>query len=427
MSRGAGRALADLVWSLLRVNRPTVPVGVGRGDGVRLSDSPPLWHLADAIDGGQELVAADLLRRELRFVAAPDPTGWLRDTCRGNPPPTPDSVPLRVLTWNLALLDVLVAGRPYRQSPWVRERREGVFARLLSSGADIVLLQELWHAPEIQALGERAPAAGYRLCCPPRRHVDGLAVLLREEVLAGEPEVEVHAYGHQDRLEALDLPRKDRIHRSWLRVGFVHPALGPLSVFDTHLQAYPHAWKHRLHQSRALGLAVARRPADELVLVGGDLNAGAFYGRQAWRRPGGGIDSAWWHDALSLPALHHYGGLVDLAIRGRPLAEADLEVRLGRALDNDPEAALRGGLGCSEEHLRAYTATDCNRLYHRQYAGTEQPARLDHLLARDPAGRIHVAGSRHRFTERDLDVGGEQVEASDHYGVEVDLAVAPPT
>ena len=421
----AGRTLSGLLWSLLRVNRPTVPVGAGAGDGVPLSDSPTLWHLADAIDGGASLVTADLLRRSLRFVSAPDPSAWLVETHRANPAAAPAAVPLRVLTWNVALLDVHVAGRPYRQSPWVQQRREAVFDRVLGADADVVLLQELWHRPEIQRLDHRARAAGYHLLCPPRRQVDGLAILLRQGTFLGTPEVELHAYGHQDRLEALLLPRKDHILRSWMRVGFEHPRLGRVSVFDTHMQAYPHAWKHRLHQSRALGLEVARRPADELVLVGGDLNAGAFYGRQSWRRPDGSIDSAWWHDAISLPALHHYGGLSDLAIRGRPAQDVDLEVRLGRAVDNDPVAAARQGLGCTAEHLRAYTATDCNLLYHRQYAGTEQPARLDHLLARDPTGRVHVAHSRHRFTERDVEVGGERIEASDHYAVEVDLRVAP--
>ena len=424
MKEPAGGALARLLWSLLRVQRPSVPLGAGEGDLDLLGASPPLRHLAAALEGGEGLAVADLLRRRLDFVAAPDPTDWLRQVCRDNPAPAPDAVPLRMLTWNLALLDVHVRGRPYKASPFEKQRREGVFDRVLGAGADIVLLQELWHGPQIERLAARAPAAGYRLCCPPRRHVDGLAVLLRQDLFQGEPEVLVRSFSVQDRLEALELPHKEQFLRSWMRVRLDHAVLGRLAVFDSHMQAYPRAWRNRLQQSRSLGLVVAREPPGTLVLVGGDLNAGAFYGRQSWRKPDGGVDSTWWHDALSLPVLHHYGGLCDLAIRGRLLEDADLEVRMGRSLVNDPRATEPWD--CGPDHLRAYTATDCNRLYHLQYGGTEQPARIDHLLARDPEGRIHVAGSRHRFTARDLDVGGERVEASDHYAVEVDLRIAPP-
>lgn len=417
---------ARLLWSLLRRNRPSTPLGAGRGDRHRLADSRALAHIADALVDGGERTAADLLRRRLAFAHAPDPSPWLRAQSASNPLAADDAVPLRVLCWNLALLDVYIGRWHYKASPYVAQRTEPVFDRLLGAGADILLVQELWHPPQIARLAERAPAAGYRVFCPPRPHVDGLAVLLREGLFLGQPEVELRPYATQDRLEALELPMKERFLRSWLRVSFDHPVLGRLAVFDTHMQAYPKAWCQRLQQARALGLEVAARPADELVILGGDLNAGSFYGRQTWRRPGAVIDGFWWHDALSLPALHHYGGLSDLVIRGRAVADADLEVRESRALVNDPVAALAGPLDCSADHRRAFTATDCNSLYHQQYAGTEQAARIDHLLARDPDDRIHVAASRHCFTQPDVAVDGVLVEPSDHYAVLVDLRVAPP-
>jgi len=421
----SGGALARLLWSLLRTDRPSVPLGAGAGDDVPLAQAPALAHVAAALHGGAALSVVDLLRQPLQFSMPPDPSAWLRAMHAANPVPAADAVPLRVLSWNLALLDVRVGPYPYKASPYVQARREPVFDRVLGAGADIVLLQELWHATDIARLSDRVVGSGYRLFCPRRRWVDGLAVLVREE-LAGSPvEVEVQPYSTQERLEAVDLRGKEQFLRSWLRVSFVHPRLGPITILDTHMQAYPKAWARRLQQSRALGLTAARRPAGELVLVGGDLNAGPFYGRQSWTRPDGTREQTWWHDALSLPALYHYGGLSDLAIRGRPAADVDLDVRLGREIVNDPDRAVAEPPARTPEHLRAFTATDANHLYYEQYAGTEQPARLDHLLGRDPGGRIHVRASRHRFTERDVDVGHEKVEPSDHYAVEVDLLVRP--
>ncbi len=417
--------VAGLLWSALRRNRPSVPLGAGAGDDVRLADSPPLAHLARAIEGGDALRARDLFGPGLELVAAPDPTPWLKATCAGNPAPAADAVPLRVLCWNIALLDVWILGRLYRQSPFVDERREPVFRALLDSDADIVLVQELWHARDQQRLAELAPSHGYLLACPPRPHVDGLAILVKQQLAVGPLEVTWGAFEHQDRLEALVLPGKEQFLRSWLCARFDHPALGRLAVFDSHMAPYPPGWMPRLVQSRSLGLRVAREPDDSLVLVGGDFNAGPFYGRQTWLVPGGGITHGWWHNAMSLPLLQHHGGLTDLAVRGRPAADADLEVRLSRALPNIPEQVDPPPFACTEQHRRAFTATDCNRLYRMQYAGTEQPARLDHLLARDPDGRVHVAAARHRFVEPVLELGGAPAELSDHYGVEVELRVAP--
>ena len=418
-----GGAAARLLWSLVRRDRPSVPLGAGAGDTTPLTRAPALAHISTALLGGEDLAVMDLLRRELVFCSPPDPTQWLRAMHADNPPAPARGVPLRVLTWNIALLDVRVGPYPYKSSPYLPKRRDAVFERVLGAGADIVLLQELWHSADISRLSDRVGQSAYRLFCPRRRWVDGLAVLIREALLAGPVDVELQPYASQDRLEAMDLPGKEQFLRSFMRVGFVHAELGPISIFDTHMQAYPKAWARRLQQARALGLAVARRPAHELVLVGGDLNAGPFYGRQTWCKPDGTRDQSWWHDALSLPALHHYGGLRDLAIQGRASQDVDLEVRLGRLLDNDPGRAVSEPPQATPEHLRAFTATDANRLYHAQYAGTEQPARLDHLLGRDHDHRIHVRSSRHRFTERDVDVGDTWVEPSDHYGVEVDLLV----
>jgi endonuclease/exonuclease/phosphatase family metal-dependent hydrolase len=72
-----------------------------------------------------------------------------------------------------------------------------------------------------------------------------------------------------------------------------------------------------------------------------------------------------------------------------------------------------------------FTGTDCNRLYFEQYAGTEPPARLDHVLLRDPERRVRVVGAGLTLTERHaLGAAGGAVELSDHYGVRATLRVA---
>lgn len=401
------------------------PEGCGSvpGDEARLVESPDLEHLGRAIVGGGGLRAGDLMRRPLEFCAPPDPTGLLRRTQADNPPRPVDGVPLRLLTWNLALLDVHVLGRVYKQSPYLAARRGPLFARLLGAGADIALIQELWQPRDIAALAALAPAAGYRLFSPPRPWRDGLAILLREGLWTGEVDCALVPYDQQSRQEALSFPGKEPILRSFLRASFRHPRLGPVTLFNTHLQAFPHAWRNRILQSRRLAEEVGRRSSDELVLVGGDLNAGPFYARQSWRCPDGRFETSWWHNALSLPLLLHHGGLVDLVVRGRRPAEVDRELRLARLLDNDPVASLRPPSPPSAEHLQAFTATDHNRLYHAQYAGTEQVARLDHLLARDPSRRVHVVSSTNRFADREVTTPDGPVELSDHYAVEVELLV----
>jgi len=63
-------------------------------------------------------------------------------------------------------------------------------------------------------------------------------------------------------------------------------------------------------------------------------------------------------------------------------------------------------------------------LYFTQYGGTEFPARLDQVFARDTDERVVVARSRIDFTEQ-LRFGDTLVEPSDHYAVIVELVVSP--
>ena len=60
-----------------------------------------------------------------------------------------------------------------------------------------------------------------------------------------------------------------------------------------------------------------------------------------------------------------------------------------------------------------FTATDCNSLYREQYMGTEYPARLDHMMLRDPSGLVRVDDGGVEYDE----LQREGWELSDHYGI----------
>jgi hypothetical protein len=124
---------------------------------------------------------------------------------------------------------------------------------------------------------------------------------------------------------------------------------------------------------------------------------------------------------LAYPLLLHFGGLVDLVVMGRSPENAASDVDLGAQVKTvSPE-------WCAQIGHSTFTASDCNALYRIQYEGTEYPARIDHLLASDPTGRIHVAKSGLIFTDKVHFGDGLVIEPSDHYGIFVDLRVRPHT
>jgi hypothetical protein len=102
-------------------------------------------------------------------------------------------------------------------------------------------------------------------------------------------------------------------------------------------------------------------------------------------------------------------------------------VVLGAGVVNNPELAekIPGAQDgyCEALPKTTFTGTDCNSLYFTQYKATEGPSRLDHLLARDPTGRIRVEESGLAFTDRKKRGEHPPMELSDHYGVQVRMSV----
>jgi endonuclease/exonuclease/phosphatase family metal-dependent hydrolase len=216
--------------------------------------------------------------------------------------------------------------------------------------------------------------------------------------------------------------------RGWLGVRFVHRDIGPVHAYNTHMQAFPENWLGRAKQARELGI-ILRTIAEEtgdLVLVAGDFNSGPYYAKAEWTSPGGAVLDRWLHTAIAYPTLLTYGNLVDAAIMGRPQNDAIADVTLGDTVVNDADAALdipgaEEGW-CERTPNTTFTATDCNTLYFDQYAGTEYPARLDHVFVTD-SERVIATDSRIVFTGTET-FGDLVSEPSDHYGVRVDLLVS---
>ena len=190
---------------------------------------------------------------------------------------------------------------------------------------------------------------------------------------------------------------------------------------------------------RATGLPVVCE-SDRNASVVGEAWLGAARGATdaVYLIIGTGIGNLW--DRLASGAVTDFMNLgigpvrtgvfnvADLAIMGRPAADAIADVTLGDTVVNDADKALdvpgADEGWCDRTPTTTFTATDCNSLYFDQYAGTEYPARLDHLFARDPAGRIVATSSKIVFTDK-LTFGDVEREPSDHFGVLAELVVTP--
>ena len=331
----------------------------------------------------------------------------------------------------MALLDANIFGFiDYAATPHLAERRASMPGIALTAGHDVIAVQELWLDEDVSLWRTAAAEHGYLMFVGERGGFNtGLATFVREEIVQGGSmrTFAEKSFAHVDASEFFPGPG---IKRGYQHTGFVHRDIGPVRIFNAHLWPYPANWKGRMWQVRELGIATrTESAADEVILVAGDMNAGPYYKSATWRTPDGGEETSWFHNTISYPLLLVYGELVDLAVMGRPATDAASDVTLGNTVVNDPEQAtsIPGAEDgwCTRTPQSTFTGTDCNALYFEQYAGTEYPARLDHILAHDPDGRIVVQNSSLAFTEPRR-FGGLTIEPSDHYGVAVELLLSSP-
>jgi endonuclease/exonuclease/phosphatase family metal-dependent hydrolase len=408
-----------------------VALGEDERDGRTLSETVAAYLVAALGDG--DLTLQQLLEKgdALTFRGAPDPTPLLEATAAlDDDRPRAGKVPVTILSYNVALLDAQIFGFiDYKRTPSLEERRRALPELVFTDGAEVICLQEVWREEDVESFTVDARALGYQAFSQPRGdYNDGVMIFLKSSAIAGGtiPTLAGHAaYGSQDGLEFFPGPG---IKRGFIEVAFTHAQAGPTRAFCTHMQAFPENWFGRMRQARELGIAARTRSADdELVIVAGDLNAGPYYKAAEWQPPEGETQTQWFHNALSYPLLLAYADLVDAAVMGRPADDAASDVTLGDTIVNDAAASITipGAVAgwCDETPATTLTATDCNSLYFAQYAGTEYPARLDHVHVRQ-RDDIVVRESKVVFTEkrRFADV---EVEPSDHYGVRVELLVDP--
>ncbi|MBM4280922.1 MAG: hypothetical protein FJ137_09210 [Deltaproteobacteria bacterium] len=437
LSRLAVPLLTSTLAGLAACDWGDVPLGDDETDGFLVGDAAATAHLGRALEGGDALTFRDLFARGdgLVFTAAPDPSALLSSTnVLDDDRARAGRRPLTLMTYNVALLDVNIFGVvPYAETPDLERRRTVTAGLIFDRGVDVVMLQEVWLEQDVAEFTRTAEAMGYRAFVQPREgHNDGLMTFVRAATLlpGTEPSFRYGAYGSQSGTEYFPGPG---IRRGWIAVRFEHRELGPMQIFNTHMQAFAENWLGRAKQARELGLAVRAAVASddtgrELVFVGGDFNAGPYYKNLLWKLPDGSEQDIWFHNAISYPLLQVYGELVDLDVMGRSAADALADVVLGDTVVNDPGAALATPGAddgwCERTPHTTFTATDCNSLYFTQYGGTEFPARLDQVFARDTDERVVVARSRIDFTEQ-LRFGDTLVEPSDHYAVIVELVVSP--
>lgn len=412
-----------------RVGPPERPA-IGARDRVALSDSPELAHLATAL-GGQPMTAGDLFTEDIEFRSAPDPSPLLKRFAR-RPAPADSAgrVKLRVLSYNVALYDPAWYMEFYDSaSPHLEERRAILGRHLFKASYDILFVQEVMTDEDVARLRESASGHGYASYVSPRdRYNDRLMLFVHRDLLAGAGNITAESVPFHQSVELEYFPGP-RVWRGYQRFSFEHPRLGTVHLYNTHMTAYAKNWRLRMEQARQLGLDMAAHAGgDGLSILGGDLNSAPYYLLDQWILPDGGVQSDRWMDAMPYALLLHYGGLVDLFVAGKEGDDCLLDLQHGRRVRNLPEVAAElpcgGGGFCEALTPEVLTAIDCNSLHFQSYGGKAYPARLDHLVACDPRGRIHVASSGLDFVERIPLNPSTRAELSNHYGIWAELVVA---
>lgn len=374
-----------------RATRPD-DLGEAPRDRVPIANAEALAHFVDALEDRSLTTVADLFRPRLRLAAAPNPSalfdGWRR-RADGH------GEPLRVLTYNTGLLSR--HSRAFSMEvPEIAHRRAKLPPRLFADGWDALLLQEVWEPSDVHAFEREGAAAGYAVFAGTRHDEHGLLTAVRKAVM--DPNAAQHfaeqQFAQQRRVEHFPGPG---IRRGFVTWTFRHARTGlRIALFNTHTTAFLPYRALRMCQVRELGRAAAAGNPGGLTIVGGDVNSAPYYRDDAYRDGPAG----WWANTLPYHSLHHYGGLVDAHVVAGAADDVTLgnKVALGRDVDTQRST---------------FTVTDGNSLYARQFSGLEFPARIDHVLFRDPSGRVSVDSSALQYTEP----LAEGFELSDHYGV----------
>lgn len=421
------RALA-LTLLLAGCGDDEVPADLGTWpeDQVKLVDSPALAHLAAAIDGGDALTVADLFHPDrLRFTAAPDPSALLTAQADAHAalPPLAAAEPLRVLSYNVGLLS---RWYPFTHVgvPHYLERRERSPAQLLGDGWDILLLEEAWELVDVDRFAAEAEARGYAIYSgTPKKHEQHGLIILVREALIGDAAQEFGEVQFDAQREIEYFPGPG-VKRGYLRWSFTHAPTGRrIHLYGTHFTSFAQLFQERDVQARVLGGAASQHPDDDIVIVGGDLNAGPYYPDDSFGVDGGEAVTGWWQNTMMYPLMIHYGGFLDTHSALEPAHDVERMQQLLRPFDGGRYMADPLAGRCADIPVDTFTGTDCNAIYFEQYAGTEYPARLDYIFLRDRGAHVRVSESALVYTAP-LDFGAAGTfELSDHFGMATTLQI----
>jgi len=431
MIRALGSAYASVPGCLLATAlavvgcTPGVPHDLGDNprDAVVIDNSSVLAHLGEAYQGGGSRTIGELLEDEAPlFTSPPDPRALLDRQAIEHAAllPIEEGVNLRVLTFNLGLLD---RWYPFTTAsvPEVDLRREHVPPLLLSGGWDVLCLQEVFDSIDVERIRVAAEDRGYRIYAGTSKHHEGhgLVIAVREALIDDNADEFTHEQVYEQQYGAETFPGPG-IARGFIDWSFVHAPTGRrVTVIDTHATAYADHWRARTFQARELGLYVRSRQAEEVVVIGGDFNAAPYYPEDVFGVDDGEPVGEWFANTMMYPVFLHYAGgrLIDtMAATG---AADDIDGLLGLP-GFDPVAWDREPYGdrslCDGE--RSTLSWDwCNSLGFANYSGaSEYAARIDYVFVRDLGDDVRVLDAGLYYTEREM-LGDVELELSDHYAV----------
>lgn len=422
-------SLACAVASLVACT-PDIPEDLGTWpeDQVLVAGHPLLGHLAAALpDGGAGLTLEEFLRSDQDYDEAPDPSSLFaarRDAHAALPPQGP-AEQLRLLTYNTALL-----GRWFVffsvVMPELATRRRVLHDIVLDDGWDIVLLQEVWDLQDVDRLRAAAAERGYLVYAGSEAHHEehGLAIAVRAALVDTDAPQEHDERTYEQQREPEDFPGPG-VSRGFLRWSFVHATTGVrVHLFTTHATSFPDFARTRDFQMRQLGGAIRSIPADDVAFIGGDFNGGTYYPDDAFGVTKGDTVTGWWSNTAAYALLLHYGDAEDLRNAATlPTDVADMDAVPAWSPDYF-DRPFGDGAFCRRSPPAFLTGNDCNSLYFRSYAGTEYPARIDHLFMRDPQRRVRVQATEMTYTEPREFADAGRFELSDHYGVTATVTLA---
>ncbi len=384
-----------------------------------MASVPVFMHLAASLpQDAEKTVAAVLARRGPRFVTAPDPTIWLEQQASVERGPLTGE-PLRILTYNVALLDrTSLLGLRQFQAPHVPARRATLPVRILKDDWDVLLLQEIWDWSDVARIAEVAEREGYVwFAGSKRRHKrHGLMILVRGELITGAQVRTEAQFTDESPGERWPGPQ---IRRGYLTWSFTHaPTQRTIRLATAHPREGAEHWRTRSLQARQLGLDLGATPSDTIVFLGTDLGAGPYHPEEAFSAPAGRPVDDWWHNSLPWPIVQYYGTLLDLRILGEDLGDVSAVHALPEWNPGWQKRPLNGD--CPMVSPDLFTAIDCNRLHFQGSAGEDPPMRSDHLFLRAPPGAVGVARTGLAY-QTPQEIRGRTHELSDRYGVHAEV------